>query len=394
MIPVVDTLCQLVKIPSVNPMGRALAGPQYYEYAMTDHLERLFGELGWPCERQPVAPLRENILARVEGDVPPEKGGPLVMWDVHQDTVPVDGMTIPPWEPAVRDGRVWGRGSCDIKGGMAAMITALSRLAKEPRRGRPTIVLACTINEEHGYTGATAIAQLWATGHSRILPRTPDAIIVAEPTSLDVVVAHKGVSRWRCHAHGRAVHSSRPQLGENAIYAMSKVLGALERYAVEVAPKRGTHRLVGTPTLSVGTISGGISVNTVPDECVIEIDRRVLPGEDALMARQEVIDFLQQQLPGTIRLTHEPHFICSGGLSEQRNGELAAQMTVAIRACGGKGEHIGVPYGTDASAYSPLGVPSVVFGPGSIEQAHTSDEWIEISQLEACVEMLCAFARG
>jgi acetylornithine deacetylase len=301
-------------------------------------------------------------------------------------------MTIPPWTPAVRDGRVYGRGSCDIKGGMAAMLAALSRLAELPVQGRPNIVLACSINEEHGYTGAMALTRWWATGESALLPRLPDAILVTEPTSLDVVVAHKGVSRWRCQTHGRAAHSSRPENGENAIYAMAKVIAALEQYASEVAANLPAHALVGRPTLSVGTIAGGISVNTVPDCCAIEIDRRVLPGEDPLAARQGVIDFLAQRCPG-VRMTHEPPFICSGGLSEQHNADLAQRVTAAIQRTGLTARRLGVANGTHGSAFSPLNVPTVVFGPGSIDQAHTADEWVEIAQLEMAVEILCEFGR-
>ncbi len=390
---VVSLLRDLVRIPSVNPMGKPVSGPEYFEYAVTDYLQQLFTQQGWAWERQPVLPLRDNIIARLEGAVPPEHGGRLIVWEAHQDTVPVEGMTIPPWDPVVENGRVYGRGSCDIKGGLATIITALSRLAEQPVGDRPTIVVACTINEEHGYTGAKALAELWGSGRSKLLPRAPDAIIVSEPTSLEVVIAHKGVSRWRCRTHGRATHSSRPEAGENAIYAMAYVLQVLERYAKEVAPALPRHTLVGGPTLSVGTIGGGLSVNTVPADCVIEIDRRVLPGEDPLVAREAIIAYLQGHLPRTIQVTHEEPYIFSGGLSDSNNRELARQLSAAIQRCGGSGRMLGVPYGTNGSAYSPLGVPTVVFGPGSIDQAHTADEWVEIAQLEQAVEMLCAFAQ-
>ena len=276
---VIETLCDLVRLPSVNPMGRDVSGDEYFEYQVTDYLERLFDRLGLPWRRQTIEPRRDNIVARLDGDVPPQDGGAILMFEAHQDTVPVDGMTIPPWTPTIRDGRVYGRGACDIKGGMACMLTALSRLAEERPRGRPTIVMACSVNEEHGFGGAPRMHELWEDG-SGFLPRAPDAVIVAEPTLLDVVVAHKGAVRWRCHARGRAGHSSQPHLGDNAIYRMARVLEALERYARDVAPTLGRHPLVGHPTLSVGLISGGVSVNTVPDCCTIEIDRRVLPDED------------------------------------------------------------------------------------------------------------------
>src|SRR5690606_1979408 len=153
----VETLRELVAIPSVNPMGRPVSGPEYFEYRVTDYLQGLFERLGLPWQRQYIEPKRENIIVRVDGEVPATEGGPLILFEAHQDTVPVDNMIIDPWDPVVRDGRVYGRGSCDIKGGMAAMLGALARLAAEPREGRPTVVLACTVNEEHGYSGAAAL---------------------------------------------------------------------------------------------------------------------------------------------------------------------------------------------------------------------------------------------
>src|SRR3954470_7506382 len=156
---VVQLLSDLVRIPSVNPMGRAVTGDIYYEHRMTGHLEALFRDLGLPVERHTVAPLRDNIVTRVDGDIPPDRGGKIVMLEAHQDTVPVEGMTIEPFTPRVDRGRLYGCGSCDIKGGMAAMICAIARLAKEKPSGRPTVVLACTVNEEHGFTGASH----WAT---------------------------------------------------------------------------------------------------------------------------------------------------------------------------------------------------------------------------------------
>ncbi|MEO8497441.1 MAG: M20 family metallopeptidase, partial [Planctomycetota bacterium] len=345
---VVETLCNLVATPSVNPMGRDVLGDEFYEYRMTDRLEGIFRDLGLPFERQQIAPKRSNIVARLDG------GDQLLVFEAHQDTVPVDGMIIPPWEPTVRDGRVYGRGSCDIKGGMAAMLTAVSRLAADRPAGMPTIIMACSVNEEHGFSGASDMAALWESGASKLVPRTPDAVIVAEPTLLNIVVAHKGVARWRIHTSGRACHSSTPHLGDSAIYHMARVLSHLEEYARNIAPTLGEHRLLGGPTISVGIISGGISVNTVPDACFIEIDRRVLPGEDPMAARQHVIDYLASKLDKSVPISHEDPFICSGGLADDNNQALAAAVSRIASAHGSPGEMIGVPYGTDAPAFNAI----------------------------------------
>jgi acetylornithine deacetylase/succinyl-diaminopimelate desuccinylase-like protein len=405
---VVNILSDLVRIPSVNPMGRPVSGDIYYEHRMTAHLEALFRGLGLPTERHTVAPLRDNIVTRVDGDVPPERGGPIVMLEAHQDTVPIDGMTIDPFMPTVKDGRLYGRGSCDIKGGMGAMIAALARLAKEKPAGRPTVVLACTINEEHGFTGATHWAATYSgsppdsghgpeiappAGRSRLLPRVPDAAIVAEPTLLNVVVAHKGAVRWKCSTKGVATHSSQPHLGENAIYRMAPVLQALDRYGRDVAPKLASHPLCGQPTLSVGLISGGLSVNTIPDRCTIEIDRRVVPGESAQGALDHCLDFLKREVPAEAKVVHERPFMMTSGLRDEGNGRLAERLGDAVRRHGGPGKRIGVPFGTDAPHFAATGCPTVVFGPGSVDQAHTADEWLDLDQLKAAVEILYDFVR-
>lgn len=387
------TLGELVALPSVNPMGLPAAGPEFFEYRVTDYLQSLFQAWGLPFQRQTVEPKRDNILARLDGARSPQEGGPLVLLEAHQDTVPVTGMTIEPWTPTVRDGRLYGRGSCDIKGGLTAMLGAVSRLAQERPAGMPTIVMACTVNEEHGYSGATALTKLWAQGGS-ILPRKPDVAVVAEPTQLQVVVAHKGVVRWRCRARGRAGHSSQPHLGVNAIFKMARVLDALEKYQREVTPGLAEHRLCGRATLSVGTITGGLSVNTVPDACVIEIDRRLIPGETPEAGYRSVVDYVTAQIGADGAIEHDAPFLIGLGLADQVNGPLADRLTAAARATGIACEKVGVPYGTNAAAIAAAGVPSVVFGPGSIDQAHTADEWLDLEQLHRASDALYEFGRA
>lgn len=387
-----QTLSDLVALPSVNPMGRAVEGPEFFEYRVTEYLERLFQKLNLPYQRQTVEPKRDNIVARLDGVVPPSEGGPLVLFEAHQDTVPVVGMTIEPWTPVVRDGRLYGRGACDIKGGLTAMLGAVARLAEERPHGMPTIIMACTVNEEHGFSGATALTKLWSQAGS-IIPRQPDVAIVAEPTELQVVVAHKGVVRWRCQAHGRATHSSQPHLGVNAIFKMSRVLAALERYQRDIAPQLGEHALCGRPSLSVGTITGGLSVNTVPDRCAIEIDRRLIPGEKPLEAYRHVVDFVAAELGADAAIEHEQPFLIGVGLSDHANGPLAEQMVTSARLAHIGSQRVGVPYGTNAAAIGAAGVPSIVFGPGSIDQAHTADEWLALDQLVQASDALYQFGR-
>jgi acetylornithine deacetylase len=227
-----------------------------------------------------------------------------------------------------------------------------------------------------------------------MLARKPDAAVVAEPTGLNVVVAHKGVVRWKCQTHGKAGHSSQPQLGDNALDKMARLLQAFEAYQREVVPTLPQHRLCGPASLSVGTIRGGLSVNTVPDECTVEIDRRVLPGEDSQAVYRGVIDFVARQPGMHFEPVHDQPFMDSRPLPDDRNGAVAESLLIAARAVAGKSEAIGVPFGTDASTISLAGVPSVVFGPGSIDQAHTADEWLDVEQLRLASEVLYRFVRG
>ena len=386
-----DTLARLVAIPSVNPMGRSCSGGVFGEKRLGDFLEGLFGRLGLACERQEIHPGRDNIVARLDGQMAPEDDGQLILFEVHQDTVPVEGMKIEPFEPAVRQGRLYGRGACDVKGGMASMLAALARLAQERPAGRPTVVMACTVDEEHGFTGARALAESFGTP-TGLIPRNPDAVIVAEPTGLDVVVAHKGVLRWNCHTQGVAGHSAEPERGENAIFKMTPALAALERYQRTVVGNLASHALCGSPTISVGTIHGGVSVNTIPNRCTIEIDRRLCPHEDPDRAYAHAADYVTENTGPAARVEFEPPHMSALPLSDEFNGQLADALCEEARQVTGKCNKIGVPYGTDAPCFSSLGVPTVVFGPGSIRQAHTDEEWVWLDQVRQAADILYRFA--
>jgi acetylornithine deacetylase len=371
----------------------AIDRPEVGEHRVTEYLDAQFQRLGLPYVRQQVHPFRDNIIARLDGDAPAESGGELLMYAVHQDTVPVEGMSVAPFTPEIRDGRLYGRGACDVKGGMAAMLTAVARLAEERPAGRPTLLLACTVNEECGFSGARALAETLRNRCGGIAPRLPDAAVVAEPTGLDVVVAHKGTIRWRCHTTGRAAHSSRPQEGVNAIFKMAQVLRVLERYQSDVVGTLHAHLLCGPATMSVGMIHGGISANVVPDRCTIEIDRRLPPGEDAATAYRHVIDHLANHPDLGFEILHDPPYMQGLAMSDAGSAAVAARLASITRDVTGQSRPVGVPYATDAAFFAAAGIPSVVYGPGSIAQAHTKDEWIALDQLEQAVEVLYRLGR-
>jgi acetylornithine deacetylase len=383
-------------------MHQPVTGPIYGEGRLTDLLVDICRQHGWPSSRHEVHPERENLIAVIPGNPPPLEGGELQLWDAHQDTVPVDGMTIEPFAGQVRDGRVYGRGACDVKGSMAAMLAALSRRTRHVAdpdhkaisndRRCPTIVLACTVNEECGYTGGQALARMLqsdgASAEANPIPRPPDAAVVAEPTGLHVVVAHQGQVRWRCHTVGRAAHTSRPDAGVNAIYAMAQVIQAIERYHRELATSAPEHPLCGRPSVCVSTIRGGVGINTVPDRATIEIDRRLAPGERPEAAYEALLAYIAENAKiGRCQIEHDVPFMQSNGLLDDCNRPLAERLARIVRGHGHDSRLVGVPFGTDAAAIAVAGIPTVVFGPGSIEQAHTADEFLSIDELRSATEI-------
>jgi acetylornithine deacetylase len=386
----VEILQQLVRTPSVNPMNQEVTGSSYGESRLTDLLVNVCNQHGWQWSRHEVHPGRDNLLAVIPGAPTPMEGGELLLWDVHQDTVPVDGMTIEPFAGEVRDGRVYGRGACDVKGSMAAMLAALSR--RTVNRTCPTIVLACTVNEECGYTGAQALSLLATrdgpSSPSNPIPRAPDAVVVAEPTGLNVVVAHQGQVRWRCHTVGRAAHTSQPDVGVNAIYAMAGIIQAVERCHRELSSDAPAHPLCGRPSVCVSTIRGGVGINTVPERATIEIDRRLAPGESPEIAYQALIQFVAGHADsGHCRVEHDQPFMQSKGLVDDANRPLAERLARLVRGHGAESSLAGARFGTDAAAMADTGAPAVVFGPGSIDQAHTADEFIAIDELCLAAEI-------
>jgi acetylornithine deacetylase len=344
---------------------------------MSDYLERWFRGLDVACERRRVSDGRDNVLAWYEAP----GSRTTLLFDAHQDTVPTDGMTIPPFSPRVVSGRLYGRGACDIKGGMAAMLLAFARLVRERPAGSASVIMACTVDEEFTHTGSTQLASAWLGA---------DLAIVSEPTRLEIVNYHKGAVRWKVRVEGVACHSSTPHLGVNAIYRMAPVVSALSDYATELSLAR-EHPVLGPPSLSVGRIEGGLSVNVVPDWCEIEVDRRIIPGEDQGDACGQVLTYLLQRLGDDAKdwIKFLPPWVNMPSLSP--TGASAPMWLERVRGAispvlGRTPEVSGVPYGTDAGPLGASGLPCLVFGPGDIAQAHTRDEWVELDQVRLASE--------
>ncbi len=373
-------LRDLVALPSVNPMGRALQGPELYEHRVTAYLEEFFRGLGVPYQRHTIAPLRDNIVARCAR----AGASRTFLFEAHQDTVPTDNMTIAPFGAKIADGRLYGRGACDIKGGMAAMLATFARIAREQPHGAANVIMACTVDEEHTFLGVQQLVRQ---------DLRADMAVVAEPTQLQIVHAHKGLVRWHLETLGRSCHSSSPEQGVNAIYHMAGLLIAIEQYAELLRTSRADP-LLGPPTLSVGRIEGGTSANTVPDRCRIEIDRRLIPGEDPLAAPGQLLSYLKKAAGAHLPFTCSEPWLNAPALSSEGSEELVRLLGRAIKEVKGSCEVIAVPYGTDAATIARAGIPAVVFGPGDIAQAHTCDESVPLDEVEEASEILYRLACG
>ena len=371
-----DLLSKMVSFDTVNEYTSGLDFP---ERAMMEYLETI--AKGWGLETSrlsiPAKALAASYNLLITYEV--SKSAPWIVFESHADTVSVDGMTINPFHGLVQDGRIYGRGTCDTKGSGAGMLWALKEYMQISSCPNNIAVLFVT-DEEATKTGATAFVQM-QLGH---LNWKPTGVVVGEPTMCQPVVAHNGVIRWKINTKGTAAHSSNPSNGQSAISAMAKLILEFEKeYCSKISLK---DPLTGQAACSVNTISGGSSVNIIPDFCEIEIDRRTLPGENSeqvLEDIQAVLDSIALQDPTIIIGTSTPFIDYQ--LDPTVNREFATQISEILIGMGFSGEQSGAGYGTDASTYSIAGIPAIVLGPGSINQAHTKDEWLEIVELDKSV---------
>ncbi|MEO8126808.1 MAG: M20 family metallopeptidase [Bryobacteraceae bacterium] len=365
----IQTLSELVAINSVNasyPGGVT-------EEAVAQYVERFFAHRGIETWRQDVMPGRNNVIARLPGRDPSRR----IVLEAHMDTVSTSGMTIAPHVPEIRDGRLYGRGSCDTKAGLAAMMHALASLKEQSITPPCEVWLAAVVDEEFSFRGVAKLCE----------ELRANAAIVAEPTQLRAVVASKGVLRWKIRTVGKASHSSKPQLGVNAIQDMAQVLLWLQREADLLA--RRTHPLLGPGTLSVGLIRGGEQVNLVPDACEISIDRRLLPVEDPLQVWTAYQERLAM-IPNIEAHMDEPMLV-DFPLETDSNERVVRVAQDVLKGLGLDAEIAGVPFGSDASKLSRLGIPTIIFGPGSIDRAHTADEYVECDQVLSALSFYIDF---
>jgi acetylornithine deacetylase/succinyl-diaminopimelate desuccinylase family protein len=363
-------LAELIALPSVNP---AFLPPRHQnagEKNVADFLATIAARAGLEITFQKVLPGRSNVIARLR---PKNKIKRTILLAPHLDTVGAEGTKFIPQR---KNGRLHGRGACDTKGSVAAMLSALCELANSKSRPLETeIVFAGLIDEEHAQAGSRALAK----GKFKA-----DLAIVGEPTRLQVVTAHKGSLWLKLETRGKAAHGATPQFGKNAIHKMARIVDLLETdYAARLRKRK--HKLLGHATVNVGTISGGTQPNIVPDLCTISIDRRTLPGETDANVKNEIAAFLHAGKLSAKIISMK----LAPALPLETHHKLP--LVQQFMKCVGQTKPLGVHFFCDAAILSAGGIPSVVFGPGDVAQAHTADEWISLAELERGKNLLLRF---
>ena len=364
----------MVRIDSINPgpAGEAVPGPR--EADISRFVLDWLRDRGLQAERREFLPGRLNVIAVVPGAGPRR-----LLMDAHTDTVPVEAMEIEPLSGEVRDGKVFGRGACDDKGTLAAMMVALASLVEEGVTPPATVELLASGDEEGGFRGICD----WVAQGGRA-----DGAVVGEASELRLIAAAKGALRCKVRTHGKAVHTSVPELGVNAVVHMARVICAIEdRLKPRLAARE--HPLLGTPRLTVAMVHGGRRANIVPDECEIDLDRRVLPGETRESVLAEIDATLAEVAAAdpAVRVERAEPYSFVVAPECPLDDPLLLTAARALEAEGLSGEPHGVPYTTHASVLAEAGIPCITIGPGSIDQAHSPNEWVEISQLEAAVRI-------
>jgi acetylornithine deacetylase/succinyl-diaminopimelate desuccinylase-like protein len=359
---IVAWLQRLVQIPSVNPAHAGPTAQTTGEGALVTVLAQIFRDLDADeIVYDPVLPKRDNIYAIWHGTDPA-----VALLDVHLDTVGVEQMTIDPFGGDVRDGRVYGRGAVDTKASLAVALAVIEAQVRSGASFAQTIMIACTVDEEELGSGAIALAA-WLR-RRKLHPKT---MIVAEPTECRPVYGHTGLVRLWVHTHGVAVHTSQPDRGRNAIAAMLPIVNA---YIAEHQRLQTTApAALGHGALTVSLIDGGRGMNIVPDACRIGIDRRVVDGESAADVQRHLEALAAEASDDRATFT----FVTSAEAFYQDPTHPWVTELCAFHQT----SPATAPYGTNAFAYGDIPECCVVYGPGSIAQAHTEDEWVSLAEL-------------
>jgi len=361
-----------VAINSVNP---TLVPGAPGEAAVADAIASEMRRLGLDVSVEEVVPGRPNVIGVLEG----RAKGRSLMFCGHTDTVGVAGMTDP-FIPIERNGRLYGRGSQDMKGGVAAMIAAAGQLAERGlAAGR--VIVAAIVDEEHSSVGADALVRKW----------TADAAVVTEPTDLEIAIGHKGFAWVEVEVAGKAAHGSRPKDGEDAILRMGRVLGQLELLDRQLQ-LRPAHALVGTGSLHASFVNGGHELSSYPDRATLQMERRTLPGEPestALDEVQAILDGLSGTDP-TFRAAAR-HLFSRPAYELPADHVLPRALSEAVSSGGRIPRITGASFWTDAAVLGHAGIPSILFGPGGAG-LHSIEEYVNVEDVLTCRAALIELA--
>jgi acetylornithine deacetylase/succinyl-diaminopimelate desuccinylase-like protein len=355
-------LTRLVQIPSVSPQQAGPRAGEPGEGRLAAAVAQWFRELGGAVEIEEVFPSRPNVYGIWRGD-----SERWLAVDVHLDTVSVELMTDEPFAGQIADGRVYGRGAVDTKASLAIVLTLLEELQRRGRRPAVNLLIAATVDEEVGATGAPAAAAWIARQGLRI-----DELLIAEPTECAPIHGHRGVVRVEFAIQGKAAHSSQPRMGQNAVVAAAQLVLALqaEHERLQQLPAAG----LGQADLTVTVIQGGSGINVVPDACRVALDRRVVETESARAVVAGIQELAGAACPlpftHTVQKSLDAFYQSATSSFIQQIAEWTGQSPQTA------------PYGTNAWAYAAVADQRVVFGPGSIDQAHGAVEWVTLTELE------------
>ena len=370
--PCIALLRQLVAIDSVNP---SLVPGARGEGAIADAIASHMRGLGFDVSLQEAAPGRPNVIGVLEASEP----GPSLMYCGHIDTVGVEGMEAP-FSPDIRGGRLYGRGSQDMKGGVAAMIDA-ARVARDRGFSRGRLILAAVIDEEFASLGADELVRQWRA----------DAAVVTEPTDLQIGVGHKGFAWFQIETAGRAAHGSRPAEGRDAIIRMGRVLQRLEQLDRSLQ-SRPAHPIMGTPSLHASTIAGGREWSIYPDRCRLQVERRTVSGETIASAEHELTAILHSLHADDPEFDGAAEHVFSRSPYETPAGHPLITMLVEFaRARGVQSAPVGMSFWTDAGILGDAGIPSVLYGPGGAG-LHSVEEYVNVEEVLTCRDVLADLA--
>jgi acetylornithine deacetylase len=362
---------ELVRIDSRNP---ALAPDSAGESTAARAIGAALASWGFRVDVHEAAPGRPNVVARAGSG-----GGRSLMLNGHLDVVGVEGMTHAPFGAEERNGKLYGRGSADMKGGLAAMCAAAARAAARGIAGE--VIVAAVVDEEHTSLGTRELIRRGVRA---------DAAIVGEPTRLAIMPAHKGFAWIEVEVRGRAAHGSRYELGVDAILEAAAVLTELDRLERESLPTR-RHPLLGRPSLHVSTIEGGSGWSTYPDRCLIRVERRTVPGEGVEEPLEEVRAAISRARGRRASLAAEAHLVLLQAPSDvESNAPIVRALADAMVERGERVTLAGMSAWTDAALLNEAGIPAICFGPGDIALAHAAEEWIDLDEIERATAVLDA----